>query len=254
MALSYKQKRIALFAGIFLLFIAIVVAISFFLQPTNQFGKSIIIKNYPDKVKGVDKATRDTAEATLYKLVQYNGLSEPALGKINDALIRDGSNVQTSNQQQDYFTGNFIVDIESIKQSYYVQYRYSKNETAAAAGDNIVISCLPQDKLKFGAFECKDYASQQSGQNDIVIQYLPFENFSFRLVANTADGEDNIVLLATLYIPEADLKGNPASKQQTVALYKNEVTQWISSKNINPSNYTIFYNYDDAGNQIPLSS
>lgn len=81
------------------------------------------------------------------------------------------------------------------------------------------------------------------------MQYLPYENFSFKLSPDATQG-DELIIIATLDIPQSDLKGNAASKREVVALYKGEVNDWFKSKGIDPTKYEIQYNYDDNGNII----
>jgi len=62
-----------------------------------------------------------------------------------------------------------------------------------------------------------------------------------------------MILVVELRIPESDLKGDLASKQSVVAMYKNEVALWLESKGLAPSTYTYEYNYDNSGNLVPES-
>jgi len=245
-----RKKQLIIIGSIFgaIFAVLIIVAIIFQLSPKNDYGNGVKIQNFDQKVKNVSTELRSGVEATLYNVLKKNNPDNTKLSKIGDAFIRDSSDKQDYDKPSDVYTGNFIVDIESIKQSYFVQYTYVKNkDNKDGLANRVVISCLAEKDLKYGSFKCSDFVEQQAAKNDSIIQYLPYSNFSFSITADTTAGDDHLILKVELRIPEADLKGNLASKQATVALYKNEVALWFKSKNIDPALYTFQYNYNDNG-------
>lgn len=244
-----RKKAVVIIVGIFALFIAIISLIMFLTQSNeNQFGKFIRIQNYDQKVKNLPSDMRDAMESHLYTIVVKNVDKSVDAAAIKDAYIRENSDTQSYSQRTTVFDGEFIVDMESIKQSYRVQYSYSQENTIDVGGNQVVITCLPEEELKYGPFPCTDLVSEQSSDNDVLLQYLPYENFSFKLSPDATQG-DELVLVATLDIPQIDLTGSAESNAQVVALYKKEVTDWIKSKGVNPTKYEIQYNYDAAGNR-----
>lgn len=248
-----RKKQLTIISAIFgaIVVVLIIVAIVMQLSPKNEYGDGLRIQNFNEKVKNVSTTMRSGVEATLYNVVKKNVSKDTNLLKVDDAYIRDDSNKQDYNKPSDIYTGNFIVDIESIKQSYYVQYTYVKGEDSSEGlTTRVVISCVEDKDLKYGAFKCADFVEEQAGKNDSIIQYLPFSNFSFYIAADTTAGEDNLILKVELRIPQSDLKGGLAADQAAVSLYKNEVTTWLKSKNLNPTDYTFEYNYTDNGEFI----
>lgn len=245
-----RKKALAIVIGLFVGLIA-VVSLMFFLTQSNenQFGKFIRIQNYTQKVKNLPGEMRDSMESSLYNTVVKNVDSEDTASRVGDAIIRDGSESQDYTQQTTVYDGSFIVDMKSIKQSYRIQYIYSDSNTRETGGSPVVVSCLPEDQLIYGPFNCVDLVSSQTTNTDSIMQYLPYENFSFKLSPDATQG-DELIIIATLDIPQSDLKGNAASKREVVALYKGEVNDWFKSKGIDPTKYEIQYNYDDNGNII----
>jgi hypothetical protein len=248
--LTRKQLTILIIVLVF--FIGVIIAVSIFLQgpPKNQFGNLIRIQNYDEKIKNLSPDMKDSMESYLYTVVKGNTDEGYDVSGIKDAFIRESSDSQNYNPQTDIYSGEFIIDIASIKQSYRAQYSYSNNQDNVNIGGNpVVISCLPEDQLKYGKFDCKDLVSDQASKGDVILQYLPYQNFTFKISPDKTQG-DTLVLNTTLTIPDSDLRGDVATNQQVVAMYKKEVTDWIASKGENPSDYTIVYNYDDNGNYI----
>lgn len=247
--ISRKKATLLLISGLVLL-IGIIALISVLTQKSeNQFGKFIKIQNYTEKVKNLSGDMRDGMEASLYNTVVKNIDASKDASTVGDAMIRDNSDLQNYSSETTIYSGSFIIDMASIKQSYRIQYSYSNNEETIVGGSPIVVSCLPKELLVYGEFPCTDLASEQAVDDGVILQYLPYENFTFSITPDATQG-DHLVLIVDLDISEIDLKGDAASKAATVALYKKEVTDWIESKDVDPTKYEIQYNYDDTGNLI----
>ena len=247
-----RNKKIAIIL-IATIFIGIIIASIFIVKEnsrTNQFGKFVKVQNYDKKIKNVPSEVKDVVESYLYNLVKKNSAEDFDPTKIPDAYIRESSDSQNYNREQNVYTGTFIIDIESVKQSYKAQYSYSDTNLIDTGGDPIVLSCLPADQLKYGEFNCKDLVSEQGGLDERILQYLPYSNFSFKITPSIVGEEETLTLLVKLTIPESDLLGDAASRANTVSSYKQEVAAWINSKGINPKDYIIRYNYRDSGEYL----
>lgn len=247
--ISRRKALFILIAGLIAFILLVTVVFLLTQKNENQFGKFIKIQNYDTKVKNLSSDMRDSMESYLYNIVVKNLEDETKASRVGDAMIREGSDSQEYTQQTQVYNGTFIVDMQSIKQSYNVQYVYSTNDTKLVEGNTVVISCLPADQLIYGDFNCTDFVSEQSGDTDVLMQYLPFQNFTFSITPDATQGE-KLVLIVELDIPEIDLSGSAQSRAETVKLYKGEVVDWIKSKGANPADYTIQYNYDNSGNLI----
>ena len=245
-----RQLRIITIVGIlFFIIIGVFIYIAYSNANKNEYGESLSINNYDQKVKNLSKQYKDAITASLYKTVLLNSSNEVKASSIKDAIIRENSDSQDEVIKNEQYTGDFIVDIASIKQSYKVQYTYSKTvDNEVLSGYPILVSCLDVKDLKYGDFKCKDLYVDKSKQDDVIVGYLPYNTLDYRLTGNTTTGE--LVINAKLNITPGDLKGSVESRQKIVAMYKKEVTNWIKSKNLDPSKYTIVYNYDDNGNLL----
>ena len=244
--ISRKKAVLIIIAGLGGL-VLVIGLISFLLKgDENQFGKFITIQNYSAKINNMPGSVRDATESYLYNVVVMNVDESVNASKISDAKIREDSNTQ--DYSRNVYTGSYIVDIESIKQSYGVTYTYSQDESELG-GNPIVVSCLPKEDLIYGEFKCTDIVSKQEAPNQDIMRYLPYENFSYKITPDATQG-DTLVLVVKFDIPQSDLKGNAASRAEVIAMYKKEVTDWILSKGVDPDKYILQYNYDDAGNLI----
>lgn len=219
-------------------------------KPTYGTG-GVAITNYDKKVKNLPDDRKQSIEAALRNTIKLNLPNDTSMPNIDDATIRDGSEQQTELIKNTRYKGTFIVDIASIKQSYRVNYTYSSDpHDSFAVGYPVNITCLTTSELKYGDFQCKSVTSEESKGVDPIVGLLPHTTLSYNLRADSTSG--NLILYARLDIASVDLKGDVASKQRAIAMYKKEVTDWISQQGLDPSKYTIKYNYDDNGNPVAL--
>lgn len=246
-----RKKAAIILIVVMALFMGFIYLLNIFFQSDeNKFGKFIKIQNYSSKVKNLSGETREAMESTLYNTVERNVDSSTNPSKINDAYIRNESNKQEFNAQSTVYSGTFIVDMASIKQSYRVTYKYSQRNTADTGGTPISITCLAPSELIYGDFDCSDIISEQSNDYDEVTAVIPYHGLSFILTPDATQSGRGLVINAKLLIPEIDMSGDKASQLNTIELYKNEVRKWLESKGIDPDKYEIDYNYDSEGNLI----
>ena len=236
-----------------LVLIGLILWLVFLQQNKNIYGDGVVIQNFDEKVKNIPKEIKDAIEANVYNILIKNDNSKDTINQTRDIFIRDASNIQEHATSDDIYFGKFIIDSETLKQSYQVQYTYSPvRNNPRAAGDAVIVSCLPEDQLKFGDFDCTDAISEQTNQDDILLQYLPYKGFSFWITPNAVEDEDALVLTVELHISQADLNGDTATRVKAVADYKDQVVRWIRSKGADPENYVINYNYLDDGTRTNL--
>ncbi|MFZ1301767.1 MAG: hypothetical protein WAQ27_04325 [Candidatus Microsaccharimonas sp.] len=248
-----QQKRIIIITLIVLLVVIAVSSIFAYINANkNPYGESINIIGYDENVKNLSKDYKFAISAALYDIVNFNSSTKVKPGDVKDATLRAGSAQQTEHTKNTQYSGSFIVDIESLKQSYKIQYSYStKPNDPFVAGYPIYAGCLAEEDVIYKDFDCKSVSrNEEAAKEDPIISFLPHKTLSYELKADTTG--EKLVVYALLRIPEIDLSGDLASKQQMVALYKKEVTDWITEQGLNVSDYTIKYNYSDNGDPINI--
>lgn len=252
--LNSSQKKLLIVVGISAVIVLLLIVTAFLNQNrTNQFGNFVKIQDIESETADLPTDIRESIESYLYNIMKLNTDEGSNLSAINDAFVRDDT-VSIENDDGISY-GTFIVDINSYQQSYFVQFEYSLADIERTVGGTLaVVTCLPDDQLVYPPFDCRSFVSGRADSEDAIIQYLPFENFSFRLAANTTFEEESLLLYAQLRIPTSDLAGNEASRREIVSLYKNEVTSWIESRGLQPGDYTIEYDYSDDGTFIGISN
>ena len=238
--LSKKQKKIVLIsAGLFVLISAFVVIYSFANSSKNQFGDSIKIKNFDKLVKNLPKYQKDSIESKLYQVVKNNS-SDGANLKISDANIRDKSASQGFNSKTKAYTGYFIVDIPSVKQSYQVNYFYPTDPSLVPPpGYVMTITCPLEQQLIYGSFNCKDESSDQISTIDPLLKYLPKSTLTYEITP-TIDNNKITKLNIRLLLSGADYR---TGVNNAINKYKAEALSFIRATGQDPSKYTIEYTY-----------
>lgn len=126
----------------------------------NPYGENIHIKNFSEHFPDIPRSNRQELFANLYKMVAENSPDKEEI-KVKDAKIRDGSVVTRNYESDNLNYGEFIVDIQSLEQSYRGQFTWSpdaeKNATITNEYNNL-ITCLAEFDLKYDEFGCRNPA------------------------------------------------------------------------------------------------
>ena len=95
----------------------------------NPYGQGVSIRNlsnYTD-LNSSNKDSIDIIKNNLYEQISRNiyPSSYDKVKNISDAIVRNDSFTQEYNKDSKIYSVEFIVDIESVKQSYLVNYQWS---------------------------------------------------------------------------------------------------------------------------------
>jgi hypothetical protein len=194
------------------------------------FRKSdtIVIGGYDDKVHNLTSANRDFIFKSLYNTVSIN-MPKGESPNVNDAVIRKGSDSQVFDKSRNLYEGEFIVDMKSIEQSYHISYLRSDDENNVYIRGDTFITCLPEDELIYGDFDCVDMFSEQ----DVSLKdQFPYVDISgpFK-ITYTGEGEHGEMKLAVT-------NSTPDGRKNAL--------KWLRSKNIDPTDVVIdYFGYDN---------
>lgn len=236
------DSRRTLFIAVVVGFVlTVIIVVGFYISSLLEQNEGrISIKNYSQYVKNLPKTEQEYLEKALYDTVSLNVSDKEKIKSIKDAAIRSDSYSQKVDD--DLYTTVFIVDIESIKQSYELQNVYSRLDTDASSLHDYthLALCLPKEKLKFGEFKCKDRISVEKGveQANPILQYLPYSTLDYTLRQDTSSSE--LKLIAELILNEADYR---TGVEDSINNYKESLRNWFASKNLNIDDYSITYSY-----------
>lgn len=229
------NRRLRLIAIISIIIIALgMISLVIWLTISNNTGRpagvdGTTIQNYDQKVKNLSNGRKINIEEALFNIVKENG-ADPT--KIKDAAIRDGSDIQTADNETQ-FSGSFIVDIPSIQQSYKISYLYSKTNDGYDSGYPVVASCVDAVDVVYDSFSCKDTTSWEK-PNDVLIEKLPHKTAYYTITGSEVEDKKFIVV-------KIMVNTNSARTRQFFQNYKTDAQNWLLSQGVDLSGYSIEY-------------
>lgn len=233
-----KRKKLFIVTG--LIGILIVLVCTYLIVNKNPYGNELEISNLDEYTSGdpTDKQTLDRIKYDLFKTVSLN-LDKPISNKsIKDVVIRKDT---FKENYEDLNEVSFIVDIASIKQSYFVTYQWSHRDGVHPEEYGIQVTCLPIDELKYGDFDCVDERISEIGVEyyDPVEKILPYEEeYKFTVRDYIVANENSTLLNVDAFVP------NWASDPDEVLdSYTENINSWLKSKKLDPGKYEINYTY-----------
>ncbi|MCL2037495.1 hypothetical protein FWG95_00570 [Candidatus Saccharibacteria bacterium] len=111
-----------------------------------------VITNFDQYVGNLPNSRRVVIEQTLTLMLQQNGLAEGRYAK--DAAIRDGSYLQSYNDDLSTYVTFFIIDIPSLEQTYQMLDNWLNDSRSVLGDGTILITCPDVSQLIYDAFEC----------------------------------------------------------------------------------------------------
>ena len=201
----------------------------------NEFGEEIKIDNFSNYYKNVPQKTQDSIYNTLYNIVSINTDDKATIPK-NGALIRDNEHKENFDKKTNVHSGEFIVDIESIKQSYSISFYWSdKEDSRYISGYTTTASCLSENLNIYDFNTCVD---GNTSYNNLItkyplIQVLPInvEYFSDNYTSYTKYSITYSVSNDKVIINISDYSGGSHEK----------ALKSISDRGYNLKDYTIEY-------------
>ncbi|HEY1085875.1 MAG TPA: hypothetical protein VGE34_04080 [Candidatus Saccharimonadales bacterium] len=230
--LENDRVKLTLLITFLLFFIIFIVS---FLLFSNR-SESISINNYDTYTKNLPSEQRDSINNSLYLAVKGNLVDGEKI-IYSAAAIRKGSASESYNSERDVNSGEFIVDLEGIRQSYKVTYDWSKNKNNPnTSGYPITVRCLSEkEEMIYKDFDCKD----DSEELGLPLQYqLPYSDvagpFTIGLIEedNGSVENDNTAVAITDSTPNG----------------RKAALDWLRSRRIDPVDVSI--NYVDLNSQI----
>ena len=240
--LMSQRKRIIIIASIVIVFIILPILIYVLVSGKNTYGDSISISNLSSFTKGqpTNQERIDFIQYNLFNVINMNVKKPIKSNSLSDAKVRDGSFLQTDNDIDNSHEVTFIIDIESIKQSYGASYQWSDAKNISNNEYGTQVTCLPIDELKYGDFNCIDERIEEKGREN----YDPIQNilphtvqYKYTIKSYSKQSNSYITVDVEAFIPKWS---NP---DETINQYTTEIKEWIRSKKLDPEKYRFNYIY-----------
>lgn len=206
------------------------------------------IDSIPD---AIPEEIRALITASLYNTIKLNDSTPPDGG----AIIRNNTFNSTYDQSTNVHSGNFIVDINSIKQSYKAQFEWSDDKNNSfLSGYQVVITCLsPEDTIIFPDFNCVDIYHKEAITIDTFAEkFLPYtgrtQNYEIRydILKWYSENGEPLIMVASY----------ACRNQAAMNEVKTESKNWLNSKSTNINQDSIIYSAycDDESEDYPMNN
>lgn len=235
-----SKRKIIIIVIVLITIIAIAVASIVYISSNkrNSYGGELQIANLDEVTNGrpSDQDTLEYIKYDLYRVVNKNNTPPVESNSIKDILIRENSFQQNQDTIKGVNDVSFIVDIESLKQSYLVSYQWSIGKDRSNLDEwGTVVKCLPIEQLIYGDFNCKDMFIELDSPSDPILKHLPYSTADYSVVL---DPSTEKTLKATIRTTAADERFN---SDLAIKKYKADLNDWITSIGLNPADYKINY-------------
>ena len=230
-------------------FVFAIVSINQLLTPNNELA-TIKVDDYSSMDNSISIEVSSSDEIsdehkkiinqTIYDIVSRNN---PGNLKNSGAKIRDGSVSSTYLDEMGMYYSRFIVDLEDLKQSYGVIYRWVKDSPRNLDLNDIPLAiayCLKESDLTYGNFDCKDdYGNKAEAKIIYETMYNhPFQHSTINLIGNPSAGEELSIGIRT-----------SSNIKEDISKAKEEVSNYLSSLGFNLEDYK--YAISDCGLCLP---
>ncbi len=214
----------------------------------NPYGDELIVANLGKYTSGkpVDKNSVLQMQHNLFVTANLNNQKRLKNNSVKDIFIREGTFSQIHDTQKDLHSVHFIVDSNTLKQSYRVAYQWVSNQknikNLKEYGSGV--TCTSLDLLVYENFDCVDDRILETGKEnyDPVAKILPYHVYSkYEITGYTKSLADDkrTVLHINVYIP----RWMDSPDEQLLSTYKKEITGWLVSKKLDPNNYLFDFIY-----------
>lgn len=241
------KRRIIVVVAVVVAVLAVVLIAIFSGSKSYDYGPELKIQNYKQLIKDMPKERRSFINSELYNAVSlYTDASD--LENVRDAKIREDSVTRMYDESIDTTHGTFIVDIESLRQSYSVFFFWSLDPNVNAFPNAPIITCLEDKDVIYEDFDCK-VASEGEKMNQIYQKELEKDFFYEAFLPRSGDGyyvsreldDDGDSYLAVSLVSETCASDKLSEKN------KANMVQWMSDKGYDFQDYDIRYTYSCDG-------
>lgn len=221
-----KTKKALVVMGVFIL---LVIAGFVIKNIVDKAGQPLTIKNSGKYLSSAPDDYEKTLLAQIYAVAKDSLPADTDENTfIHDAEIRKDS--FTENKENGVTSTHFLLDIDSLKMTYAVDFAWSKDKKKILS-DSIVVNCPPISEMKYPETKCYGMYNNTSSPE----LYLPYTAF-------TDDGQIKyqVTLSEDLYI--INIYTNACNDKSLENEYKEEALKWLKSTPINYQNYSLYYN------------
>ena len=231
--------RLVLAIAIPIIVILIVIMIIVLLKPEEVREPRLVLDNFAEMLPEVPEDTERRIEEKLYTQVMESGVSEvPESG----AMIRDGS-VNRFTIRDEFYVGDFIVDIAEVEQSYIMEYYYGQldDKKEIEASTSVMVYCVEDpDEVIYEDFVCR--AGRDYVRPDPIQYVLPqeFSNYSLSYTYSLTS-ESGYAVVVTYDPPESVYLSGKLEAFENEKM--GEIREYLMEAGMDPDDYEFIVKY-----------
>lgn len=235
------RKKPKTYLLVFISIIIIITAIIVFFIIHNQLhDQKISIENIDKYVKNMPDSKKQEIYGTIYMAAQTNSDLDEVTLSTATAVIREKTFSETYNKYDKVYSGDFVVDIDSIKQTYHIYYDWSPNKTSEqliAGSYGTSANCPTKNEMIYDFYKCKNpYTDEIYRAYDYLTMLLPYTGTLKDNTSYTASPVEYYYGSEEPFIRVSiDACGNNKKITEGVEAFKN----YLKSYNLNPEDYNI---------------
>ena len=221
--------------------VVLLVAIMIYMlkRPEVVVEPRLTIDNFSEMLPEVPVETEKIIEEKLYNYVFDSGVEEVP----NDgAMIRDGS-VDGFTIRDEFYVGDFIVDIDSVQQSYIMEYYYGKldGEAEAEGAASVMVYCIEDpEEVIYEDFVCD--ANRDFVKPDPIQYILPREFEDYELsYTYSLTSESGYAVVVTYDPPESIYLSGKVEEFENESMGK--IREFLTESGVEPDRYEFVVKY-----------
>ena len=220
----FSIKNIIIIIVIIMALIAGILIVFLINQNDNSGGAKKTRTSITGLPTDIPKDISSLIEAGLYDTIALN-LPDDETPPKSGAIIREGSLQESFDESENLHYGDFITDIDSIKQSFSIYYEWTNDKNNAyMSGYPVIITCVERTERIYNTTSCIDAYHQADPVIDSFAEkYLP-------RVTKTATGIDyNIIKDYSDTKPVIAVVSYTCKGDKNAEEVKNDSETWIKS-------------------------
>ena len=242
-----NKKRIAI--GLAIVFLVACIAI-FAYYLLNRHNEMVVITNLNTCVTDMSSADQDEIFRSIYPYIkEQNAVNLIPTQASYEGIVRAGT-CQTQDYdidgQKSHYT-EFILDIPTLQQSYRISFNWVKTYEEKLPETDLGhagVSCLEPEELIYDDFNCDQNSliTTINANGDPILEVLPYfgDGYSLSPTLSTESSSGYSIILT--YDPPSEVYLGGTLAEFQAERYKM-MENYLKSKNIDISNYTIIEKY-----------
>ena len=228
--LSKYQKFGLLLMGQVIIIIILVSVVQIFVTDKQH----VEVEDGNNVEKSIPADVKDFVGDNIWQLVQAK-VGDLTQNDIKDVVVREGTYEEVENADGSVSV-SFIVDIDSLKQTYVVETGWSKDKRTVY---EVIVDCPPVDQMKYPETVCHGMYNDTYSLD----LYLPYAVYPDGYSA------DSDYPMAPNYIIHGDESTKTIEIEVSICdpdRFKKNALKYLSDTPINLSDYTIKYNINNV--------